>query len=603
MIYVEFHMMPYLHGSVLIADDDTVSTIYQKHYSGVIAGPMDNLHAYDMERPRVLLQPQTVVECREGAYLILFRLRPRLHCNVADTQEPLAKATVLLQIQMVALPRGRCMPTEKMAMQSEVGGNTATPPCTLFSATRSRVDVYAADEFYRHPTSGLQPPGKPTLCLSKNMQKLDDWIEVASSILVVDAAVDTTPRVLSLAQDLCGDDALPVWDSDCNLQTIQLIPCEHWRRLTSMNWSEEQPQTNLTALTALPPEARVWLEQAEWRDFLYWEPSQASAIEIYTDGSCSQFGTGWAFVLAAVEHGNEVILGYCHGHISAADLSQRGPCHYKTAHLAEMHAIIWATWWMYRFALAVRWQGKINFFWDSCTAGGKADGNFYSADRLGFTLRCLQQALQSVTSESVSHQHVKAHKGDPYNELADAAAKYAAAKPGLDFMPDAGRLMELQTSFASALPWLWLMEGRQIDTAPPMPDQGVLHFHAVNNLAQIDVSLAADTFQRGLDSEEKLTSFSLHFATYNALSLLDFALTRDVGRIGLLREVVHSEAIHFLGLQETRTAEGMTVSSTHIRIASGATEAGHLGVELWISRLCPYAHDPETNIRHCFRMF
>ncbi|CAK9114718.1 L-serine dehydratase (L-serine deaminase) [Durusdinium trenchii] len=67
----------------------------------------------------------------------------------------------------------------------------------------------------------------------------------------------------------------------------------------------------------------------------------------------------------------------------------------KSAHMAEMHALIWATWWIYRVILSLQWHGEVHFVWDACAAGGKADGDYYSGDSLGSILRCLQQALQA----------------------------------------------------------------------------------------------------------------------------------------------------------------------------------------------------------------
>lgn len=204
----------------------------------------------------------------------------------------------------------------------------------------------------------------------------------------------------------------------------------------------------------------------------------------------------------------------------------------------------------------------------------------------------------------VYHRHVKAHTGHPLNELADTAAKAAARDSTLDFQPDGGRLQTFWNLHPEVLPWLWMMHGRSQPGAPLVSDHGFLTFPSVSNVSSVDCSRAAATMQRGKatgDSESVV--FDIHCASYNALSLLDEggSLSSDVGKIGLLRHMVHREAVHLLGIQEARTKEGFTASSTHIRISSGATNAGQLGVELWISRLRPYAVSVEGEKKYFFR--
>lgn len=107
-------------------------------------------------------------------------------------------------------------------------------------------------------------------------------------------------------------------------------------------------------------------------------------------------GTGSTqLVVTAQEAGQQVFLGYSHGQLAQSDLLQLDSRQPKSAHMAEMHALIWATWWIYRVILSLQWHGEVHFVWDACAAGGKADGDYYSGDSLGSILRCLQQALQA----------------------------------------------------------------------------------------------------------------------------------------------------------------------------------------------------------------
>ena len=256
-------------------------------------------------------------------------------------------------------------------------------------------------------------------------------------------------------------------------------------------------------------------------DFAFWESKYADKIEIYTDGSYNGTAAAWAFAIAIHEGSDLVLLGYWHGAIAQEQLrTLSGDGAAMNAHTAELHALVWATWWATRWIQHEGWNGDLCFCWDATTAGQKATGLFSSNDRTGHLLRCLQQTLDSQLDRPIQHTHVKANSGSPLNELVDSAAKLATRSQEHQTPPGAQQLYHLCAKWA------------------------------------------------------------------------------DGGRISLLRGEAHSSGIHLLGLQEARTQAGMTISQTHIRLASGATTAGQAGVELWIARKMPIAQDPDSNTNY-----
>eukprot|EP00435_Cladocopium_sp_Y103_P056901 s1056_g19.t1 len=181
---------------------------------------------------------------------------------------------------------------------------------------------------------------------------------------------------------------------------------------------------------------------------------------------------------------------------------------------------------------------------------------------------------------------VRAHRGEPWNELADALAGHVVqtgSPVGLAHFP----ILHSLASDAS-ISWAWLREARASYKAclPPEPDPGVWHLASPVPLPRpsIEDSAAAPT--------SSLVNFKIATANVLALDVVDEAqqILRS-SRAVRLGAQWHSSHLLAIGLQETRRPAGTSCTDHYITFASGANTIGqvpHHGCELWLHRHLPW---------------
>ena len=244
------------------------------------------------------------------------------------------------------------------------------------------------------------------------------------------------------------------------------------------------------------------------------------------------------------------------------------------AEVAERDALIWAGLWR----LTQNTTMPTIFCCDSLTCGNQAFGymGVSSADESYRLLRGIFQCLEHGLPEGhLRLHHVRSHAGDPYNEFVDWAAKREAARSfHHKQMP-----LDMQ-KWNRFLPHFWLVFGEQCGL--PQWQDGQL-VTPCPTLPRKTPNLKPTQREGELDAAH----CTLSMATANVLSL-SRSPDGHRGKLHYLFQQMKHFGLNVLGLQECRSDEGHTTSSSILRFMSGHKQ-GQEGVEIWINLDQPIA--------------
>ena len=447
-------------------------------------------------------------------------------------------------------------------------------------------------------TAGLRPPGNTTFWFVERLNTMSTCVFKEDHTFVIDE-VPRQGKKISIADHLgigpsrrpiptpARSTRMPVRDAAqyrVPLMTSQDISAclDFGDSDKSMIDIKQLPLTEevKAALARIP--VYTWDEDLVYSD----------AIELYTDGSFDGSHAGWAAAIIFHRNSTWGLLGVLSGsvvHGSSTTFGVGIPS--LSAQVAEQAALIWSHWWILRFARTFGWQGQVYFRWDAIVPGKQALGDFQTSTPLGHLLRALAFALEQQQGDRhIYHAHVRAHKGILLNEVVDTAAK--AARSQMPIAPDRGKLSELVHRLPNLHQLWWVFCSHAYQQQLPKFDRTANELRwspTANQATQVTGIQQGIQFGHAEHQAQPVTC-NLRCASYNVLSLMDPApppLNRETGRARLLREQANAKAIHLLGLQECRSPQGTIRSSSHLRLCSGATEQGTLGVELWISLRVP----------------
>eukprot|EP00435_Cladocopium_sp_Y103_P028957 s1060_g7.t1 len=317
-------------------------------------------------------------------------------------------------------------------------------------------------------------------------------------------------------------------------------------------------------------------------------------LVIYTDGSSQtrhrhiaparneeiDVPDAWCFVVLGEKYkpeGSDLTLIGWHAHQVRHEVDH--PWHIGATRIgsliAEREALTWAMIWR----IGINSRIPTVFRSDSLLSLGQAAGQVGTAvcDLSFQVLRGCGQLLQTSLGPDFVLDHVLGHLGDPWNEMTDVLAKAEARnsfylpRPSLD-MP----------KLAPRIPYLWMLFGHAdgiprfcgggFDIGPPDLPASEAPGPSTSPAAPAQVAI----------------HFQMSIATANVLSL---GRTENgfVGKLSYLSTQMQALCLTFLGLQETRTSEGMSCSHGVLRLCSGA-DSGHWGVELWVNLHQPFAY-------------
>ena len=269
-----------------------------------------------------------------------------------------------------------------------------------------------------------------------------------------------------------------------------------------------------------------------------------------------------------------------------------------TAPLAEHAAIHLATLWSIQILEWCAWTFGTSciplvFAFDCLAAGAAAQGTWLCQHHASLhrRTRALQHWLHCRFQCSTDFVHVPSHRGDPWNEAADAAC-WAAMHgwiPAFDF----DRLCQEQiVPFDDVIEWLWFWQNaRDGKIEYPRICDGAFHF-AIEHRDAPAVDASEHTFAKFHDSHQDgprtTCSIALRAATANVLTLYPNKVEKGgfvSARHEALMKSFRDQGIQIAGIQETRSKlTGHHETEFYHVLSAPATQKGHSGVQIWIAK-------------------
>ncbi|CAE7561232.1 CFDP2 [Symbiodinium sp. CCMP2456] len=342
-----------------------------------------------------------------------------------------------------------------------------------------------------------------------------------------------------------------------------------------------------------------------WHDSPVWDA--ITRVDVFTDGSAlgrheplRSAPAGWAFTVWVTVGA----VNYFYGAASGVAVQPGSPVYLgetsDTPLQSELLAVCWALAWILEYGPGFACPVHLRY---DCQAAGR--GTFCEAvpaqldgPGVGPTLSQFASLLRQCVQCRVDLEssYVPGHAGYMGNELSDGFAKYArlhTPQSSNDLLPEWPSRLAQHPLVA----WAWLAAGY----APDLPRLYAFEAAAACWQAHRTARSAPVLGVSQAPTPSQPVRYDLTFATYNVLTLLDQPQRRDrtvcaraglkmAGKRHLLIEQCHAAGVRVIGLQETRLQDTATLpDSTYLLLHSSATEAGHFGCALWLSKVLPYA--------------
>ena len=349
------------------------------------------------------------------------------------------------------------------------------------------------------------------------------------------------------------------------------------------------PQFDLPEVVS-PHIAATWT--TDWWDFA----QQGSQLRIYFDGSFTKTpeesdccaGTAIAAFLLTSE-----------GWMFAGALSSSLP-QMHSSYTAELAGALVAHKFAYdllKIHLASTGAlPEVTFCFDALTIGHQAQGDWSSISHplFGKSLRDLTLFIEQRFALQLQYQHIRGHTGELGNELVDELANAARRHGGLT--PFATWIDDMiQPAVVDCMNWLWIL------FAPEFAgcwDEGCLSLPGPSTEPDATVvpTALSNTHQ---DEECGMIHVQLRLASCNVLSLKggrdSTSTLAGISREQALLQQLEEERITIFALQETRLRKlHQTQHPDFFILKAAATDAGHGGVLIGVSRKLPYGRTRST---------
>ena len=353
---------------------------------------------------------------------------------------------------------------------------------------------------------------------------------------------------------------------------------EVWDLLKWMDAAITQPSWT-------PPEGVEWHEASQdWLFEEWWTLQHVDEVRFFSDGSSMKEGAGAAIVLF-IRSGRQWHYG---GYLSQ-------PCMKRCAHYAELQALAMGFHWLNNLlmycALTQPLMPTVSFAFDATSAGYKAFGIWGGQNYLeeAANLRSTWYMITSRYTFNWDLIHVRAHQGDPGNEMANTLAQ-AAAKGLFRLRSTSTWGSYIMLTREATLHWVWALwkaewtgywhgSALRLPTAP---------------LTTPEVSCLGHTMATQSDDTDQWHDLECNIASANVLTLLPNAkeavLTGLQGkaRTDSLMQMALDANLHIVGLQETRMKAHPKIVQENFFVFSGAaSKRGHYGTQLWFLRTKP----------------
>ena len=314
------------------------------------------------------------------------------------------------------------------------------------------------------------------------------------------------------------------------------------------------------------------------------------AYHLYTDGSKVPDCAVGAGIVLLTEHQYGLSFG---GAISKV-ISTEGH-----AGVGENGAVIWALLWALQLSNHV-WETfgvfdvHFYFHFDAVNAGYLAGG--YTRTKQfphhRTLMRSLAHVLQGRHSLSRMHwRHVKAHAGNPWNEFADALAKYASQHPDRVSHSALWQAWLEDPDSLLAIQWVWYLEQMCAENSyVPRLRNGFLEC----NLTQVPQDLEAGrepSLNHTPEATDKPIQIDFTIATANVLTLHNDNCRRQgtsISRQFVIMQQFHEAGCVIVGIQETRHQHLVGTNNPWYHVLGHpASPQGQDGIQLWISSRLP----------------
>ena len=357
---------------------------------------------------------------------------------------------------------------------------------------------------------------------------------------------------------------------------------EVWDLLSWMGAAITQPSWT-------PPDEVEWHEASyDWLLNDWWMLQHVDEVRFYSDGSSMKDGAGAATVLF-VRSGYQWHYG---GYLSQPSLKQ-------CAHYAELQALVMGFHWLNNLlmycAMSQATMPTVSFAFDATSAGYKAFGLWGGQNYLeeAANLRSTWYMITSRFAFQWNLIHVRAHQGDPGNEMANTLAQ-AAAKGLFRHRSTSTWGTYIMMTRETMLHWVWaLWKAEWTD-----------YWHGstlrlpTGPVTTPEVSCLGTEPLAYVEEPCQWHDLECNFASANVLTLLPNA--KDAVHTGLqgkartesIMQMAIDANIHIVGLQETRMKTSPKIAQENFFVFSGAaSKRGHFGTQLWFTRTKPLDQD------------
>ena len=319
---------------------------------------------------------------------------------------------------------------------------------------------------------------------------------------------------------------------------------------------------------------------------------QMDKLEIFTDGSfsCEEGQTGWSFVVVGIKGDKYCPIHYACGplQLQTHDFGFTG-AKSSGSRSAEIEALIMALIWRISSAMTL----KCTFKFDAMTAGMPTGGIWSFNPKLKHlrVARSLAQLADTLYESTNQFEHVKAHSGQHWNELADSLAKWGrklTAPMGMQII-DLGWAVSGETM---PIEWIWFECYCNFGSNPPPSKRNCMFL--TDEFTEVCVEKAfplCEPFGHAVPLingvkpiPKREENLELGIATYNIQSLEGASRLYTGGMSAFLRNQLQAHRIHICCLQESRAKQsGVFSSMSHFRLVAQSKE-GHGGTEIWLLR-------------------
>ena len=370
-------------------------------------------------------------------------------------------------------------------------------------------------------------------------------------------------------------DALPPPAFDLDLQQVPLPHTPAAVHYLLAPWAPDWMSFTLPRLLK-PATVGVLRHMRHWSDVLFRAATSAPPeVHIYVDGSWHeglQLG-GYAVAVLLVTAGSASLFGLLGEQLQG---NPQTPWQFdaapalKTEQAALMTALLWCLQ-----SRSFLMPAAYRIFYDCAVAGGAATGAWDCDQGIGLQTRAVAQLLQDIAPVPVTIQHIKAHAGDPINELVDTLAKEMAQGTAVLPVPPAQACRLVQQV---DLTWLPLVVQNLTNDAYPVAAGRQLQWNEAVQFkaselqpSQLIPTVSEDGGTRDIDPE----AFTTTVLTLNAQTMS--------GRHKYYEEQLLGLGVQIACFQETRGRAGLTESKAFLRLSTDSQS--HWGVSIWLNKI------------------